>query len=66
MINTKDIKNKKKTTQIQMVNNYLTKNVIVIWALVCPCHIPGQYTVQTQIVLGSVYQEKKSTSNVLL
>lgn len=49
-----------------MVNNYLTKNVIVIWALVCPSHMPGQYTVQTQIVLGSVYQEKKSTSNVLL
>ena len=38
--------------------NYLARNVILIGALVCPSYMPGQYTVQTQIVVGGVYQKK--------
>ena len=45
-------------TQIQIVENYFAKNVILVRALVCPSHMPGQYTVQTQIVVGVLYQEK--------
>ena len=47
-------------TQIQIVKNYLARNVILIRALVCPSYMPGQYSVQTQIVVGGVYQGKKT------
>ena len=41
-----------------MVKNYLAKNVILIRAFACPSHMPGQYTVQMQIVVGGVDQAK--------
>ena len=37
-------------TQIQIMGNYLTNNVILIRALVFPSYMPGQYTEQTQVV----------------
>ena len=39
----------------------LGKNVILIRALVCPGHMPDEYTVQTEMDVGGVYQ-KRSTS----
>ena len=36
-------------TQIQIVKN-LARNVILIRALECPSYMPGQNTVQTQVV----------------
>ena len=45
-------------------DDYLAKNVMLIWALVCLSYMPGQYTVQTQIIRWC-YQENKYKSTML-
>ena len=45
-----------------MVKKFLARNVILIRALVCPSYMPGQYS---SLVVSGVYQDKKSTSNVI-